>query len=155
MYCWKILILWLCFFFVVVILFLFGFFVRVFCCHCRSFGVGVFFWGGGVFLDHPSAHGVPGPGVRSEAQLWPPPQLWQCPVLQPTVPGRRRRDTADPVCHSRNSQIFIVLYEAALQRYCTRSTNCEWLKKDFQLFLYSFTRWMKASFFVFTSICDH
>ena len=50
---------------------------------------GFFFGGGGVFLDHPSAHGVPGPGIRSrlgirsELRSQPKPQLWQHQIFNP------------------------------------------------------------------------
>jgi len=40
------------------------------------------------FFGHLSIWGVPGPGVRSEAHLWPTLQLWQHGILQPTVLGR-------------------------------------------------------------------
>ena len=36
------------------------------------------------FFCHPTAYGVPGPGIRSEPQLWltpHTPQLWQCQVI--------------------------------------------------------------------------
>ena len=33
------------------------------------------------FFGHPTAHGIPGPGIRSELQLGPMLQLWQCQIL--------------------------------------------------------------------------
>ena len=35
------------------------------------------------FFGRPAAYVVPGSGIRSELQLWPKAQLWQCQVLNP------------------------------------------------------------------------
>ena len=35
------------------------------------------------FLGCPMAYGVPGPGMRSELQLQPKPELWPCRILNP------------------------------------------------------------------------
>ena len=41
-----------------------------------------------LFLPHLQHMDVSGPGIKSELQLWPMPQLWQCWVLKPKAPGR-------------------------------------------------------------------
>ena len=60
----------------------------------------VFFWGGGLlgvfcfvlfcFFGCPIAHGVPRPGIRSELQLWPRPQLQKFWIFNPLQQARDR-----------------------------------------------------------------
>ena len=64
------------------------------------------------FFGHPKAHGVPRPGLRSQPQLPPVPQLQQRQILSPTVPGQGSNlhpSTAEPppipLCHSRASRL--------------------------------------------------
>ena len=45
------------------------------------------------FFGHPMVYGVPGPGIRSEPQLWPKPQVWQCQILNPLCRARDRTCT--------------------------------------------------------------
>ena len=43
-----------------------------------------------LFFCHPTAYGVPGPGIRSELQLQPKLQLRQCPIRNPVCWARDR-----------------------------------------------------------------
>ena len=67
---------------------------------------GAFFFSFFFFLfGHPTAHGIPRPGISSEPQLQPTPDPY------PPVPGQESnlrpsecsRDTADPLLHRGNS----------------------------------------------------
>ena len=54
------------------------------------------------FFWLPLAYGIPGPGIRSEPQLQPMPQVWQCWALSHCAGlgmepvSQRSRDDADP-----------------------------------------------------------
>ena len=65
------------------------------------------------FLVHPMAYRVPGPGIRSNPQLWPMPQLWQCQILNCAwlrieLESLYSRDTAD-CCTTWGTPAFAVL----------------------------------------------
>ena len=55
------------------------------------------------FFGHPTADGVPGPGIRPKLQLQPTPQLWKhwilnhCAGLGIESASQRSRDAADPI----------------------------------------------------------
>ena len=53
-----------------------------------------------IYIGHPAAYGAPGPGIRSEPQLLPMPQLWQCQI-------------PNPLCWARDQT-----YIPALPRHC-------------------------------------
>lgn len=88
----------------------------------------------GWFVLPPVAHGVPGPGIRSEAQFRPKPQLEECCVLNPLCgPGielasQRSRDAVDPVAPQwelpdRESYFFFIgglgdTITRVLERWC-------------------------------------
>ena len=49
------------------------------------------FWGFCLFVfGLPTAYGIPRPGIRSEPQLWPTPQLQQHQILNPLCQARDR-----------------------------------------------------------------
>ena len=66
-----------------------------------------------LFFGQPVAYGFPGPGLRSEPQLWPKPQLRPHWVLKPTMLGQGSNLCPSapkmPVIlyHSENSYLFI------------------------------------------------
>ena len=81
-----------------------------------AFGATVFFGGGQclyvicnffVCFGHPTAYGVPGPGIRSEPQLQCTLKLWQCQILNPLCQAR------DQTLHPSTSEIPpILLYHS-------------------------------------------
>ena len=66
--------------------------------HCNLFFCFLF-----SFFGCPVAYGVPGPGIRSEPQSWPKPQLWQHWILNPLCrlgikpSSQLSQDSAKPV----------------------------------------------------------
>lgn len=84
----------------------------------------VFLFVGFVFsFGSPVARGVPGPGLRSELQLQPKTQLWQCRILGPPCGARDwplSQNTADPVVPQRELlplSLFTTFYKNVFRTY--------------------------------------
>ena len=92
------------------------------------------------FFGHHSAYGVPRPGIRSELQLWPMPQLWQCGILTHCArPGVKpasqcSRDTTKPIAPQWNSLggfyaiIITIYFESQIVSSMTDKSPSSWLQ---------------------------
>ena len=74
------------------------------------------------------ASGVPGPGIRSESQLWPKPQLQQCRILNPPCQsGDRTCVPALPRCCATAETSRYIIYKTLFLyvKYAATFVNVE------------------------------